>query len=257
MSESLLPTYQVIDIGGLLLLAFVTAAMVWRIRSGSIDFPRLGKARAAAADGATAKPRFLTQAISVLLLDVGASRPLRTCRTAKWSSHILIFWGFVFTVVATTLAVFMKPEGAVLPLDHPVKLFGNAGGVLLVVGCSAMFYARYQESGSVWHLSRSDYFLVALLFTAASGFLTEDAIYAFGRVSSITPFVYWTHMAIIVALLATAPYTKFTHAFYKPTWLLYQRLTGEPVLPGVESPYPMQPLAGTASGFRALDQEGN
>jgi len=145
----------------------------------------------------------------------------------KWSSHIMIFWGFMFTAVATVLAYFFKPEGAVLPLTSPVNMFGNSGGILLVGGCSAMFYTRFQESGSMWDLHRSDYFLLALLFTALSGFLTEDSIYSFGRGGEIVPFVYWGHMAIIVSLLATAPYTKFIHVLYKPSWILFERMESE------------------------------
>lgn len=220
-----LPTYQLIDAGGLVLLGYIIVVMTVRIRSGALDFPRFGKGAGNASE--EAKPGFVGQLLSVLLVDVAASKPLVTCNRVKWSAHILIFWGFVFTAIATTLAFFMKPEGAVLPLDHPVKLFGNTGGILLVVGCSAMFYARFQESGSMWHLQRSDYFLVALFLTAATGFVTENVIYAFGRAADVTPFVYWTHMAVIVALLATAPYTKFTHALYKPSWILRQRLSGE------------------------------
>ena len=79
----------------------------------------------------------------------------------------------------------------------------------------------------MWDLHRSDYFLLALLSTALSGFLTEDAIYSFGRGGEAVPFVYWGHIAVIVSLLATAPYTKFIHVFYKPSWILFQRLEGE------------------------------
>ncbi len=250
MTLAQLPTYQEIDAGGIVLLAFILTLMVWRIWSGALGFPQL---RAISRTGATggSDPRrrgLLSSLISVLLLDVGTSRPLETCSRVKRSSHVLIFWGFVFDGIATTLAYFMKPEGAVLPLDHPVKLFGNAGGILLVVGCAAMFSVRFQESGSIWDLHRSDYFLIALMLTPLSGFLVESSIYITGRDAMATPFFYWGHMAIIVALLATAPYTKFTHAFYKPSWILYERVTGEP---------PQSFAAGSSSsGVRASGTEG-
>lgn len=255
MTESLLPTYQMIDIGAILLLVFIVASMAWRISSGTLGFPRLSRRAGVEQKGAPAHPGILSQFVSVLLVDVGTSRPLRTCDRVKWSSHVLIFWGFIFTAIATTLAFFLKPEGAVLPLTNPVKLFGNAGGLLLVVGCAAMFYGRYQESGSMWHLHRSDYFLVALLLTTISGFVTENTIYAFGRGASVTPFVYWTHIALIVSLLATAPYTKFTHAFYKPSWILYQRIGGGQEPPTIEMPGPMTEQHGAALGPSKPDQE--
>lgn len=224
-----LPTYQEIDAGGLVLLGFILILMVWRIWSGALGFPNLRAAlRTNRATDTRRRSGLLSSLISVLLLDVGTSRPLRTCNRVKWSSHVLIFWGFVFDGISTTLAYFMKPEGAVLPLDHPVKLFGNVGGLLLVVGCAAMFSVRFQESGSMWDLNRSDYFLIALLLTPLSGFLVESSIYITGRDAVMTPFIYWGHLAIIVALLATAPYTKFTHAFYKPSWILYEKIGGDP-----------------------------
>jgi hypothetical protein len=255
MSTSLLPTFQMIDAGGLALLGFIVVSMAWRLRSGALGFPSFGSQAIRTEADTLPRQGAFRGLLSVLLLDVGASRPLRTCDKVKWSSHILIFWGFVFTGIATTLAFFMKPEGAVLPLDHPVKVFGNAGGILLVVGCSAMFYARFQESGSLWHLHRSDYFLVALLLTAATGFLTENTIYAFGRAASLTPYVYWTHMAVIVSLLATAPWTKFTHAFYKPSWLLYQKMTGQGEMK-TEAPAPVLPGPLGGPSIRSLDPEG-
>lgn len=245
MTGSLLPTYEMIDIGALALLAFIVVTMVTRIWSGALDFPSFRRTGSTASSQEAPRPDLVRSLLSVLVLDVGTSRPLKTCDKLKWSSHVMIFWGFVFTAIATTLAFFMKPEGAVLPLTSPVKLFGNAGGLLLVVGCAAMFTARYQESGSMWSLHRSDYFTIALLLTAVSGFLTENSIYAFGREGSVTPYVYWTHMAIIVSLLATAPYTKFTHAFYKPSWILRQKIQGEAEAPAI-------PLTVTESSIPAL-----
>ncbi len=225
------------------------------MRTGALGFPSFGSVSKTVDRDNPPRRGLLGSILSVLLLDVGASRPLTTCGKIKWSSHVLIFWGFVFTAIATTLAFFMKPEGAVLPLDHPVKIFGNAGGVLLVVGCSAMFYARFQESGSMWHLHRSDYFLVALLLTAVTGFLIENTIYVFGRADSLTPYIYWTHMIVIASLLATAPWTKFTHAFYKPSWILFQKMTGqEEVKGGAPAPGELGPLR--RLNVRPLDSEG-
>lgn len=252
---SLIPTYQEIDIGGTVLLVFILVSMVWRIRSGALGFPRMR------GTGETANPErrrgLLGSLAAVLLMDVGTSRPLATCNRTKRASHLMIFWGFVFDTIATILANFMKPQGAVLPLDNPVKLFGNTGGILLVVGCAAMFSVRLQESGSMWDLHRSDYFLVALMLTPLSGFLLESTIYTVGRGAAATPLFYWGHMAIIVALLATAPYTKFTHAFYKPSWILYERITGEPPTslgagnPGSGTPGPLP-----AAAHPGADQKG-
>lgn len=229
MKESLLPTYELIDIGALVILTIIIVGIVRGVRTRTLQFPRkeiktLMRKRPENSEGTITRSDWLKSLASVLLLDVGTSRTLRTCHKAKWASHVSIFWGFVFTAIATTLAFFLKPEGMILPLTHPIKIFGNLGGILIVVGCAAMFAVRYQESGSAWHLNRSDFFLIALFSAAVSGFAIQQAIYAFGRSGLTTSAVYWIHIALIVLLLATSPFTKFIHALYKPSWTLYDDL---------------------------------
>lgn len=243
----LLPSFEMIDIGALVLVGYIVIAMAARLRSGSLGFPRFRRPTDGSRHG------IIGQLATLLLVDVGTSKPLRTCDRVKWASHILVFWGFVFDGIATVLDDVMNRAGATLPLDHPVKIFGNTGGVLLVVGCCAMFYSRFQESGSIWDIHRSDFFLLALLSTAVTGFATEGAIYSLGRSVTETAVVYWAHLAAIVSLFATAPYTKFTHAFYKPAWILHDRVSpdgGRPAPARATDP-------GDSAGTRAPDLEGN
>lgn len=222
-----------IDIGAIVLLGYIVLAMAARLRSGSLVFPHFGRLARESRHGV------IGQLISLLLVDMGTSKPLRTCDRVKWTSHILVFWGFVFDSIATVLDDLMNHGGATLPLDHPVMLFGNSGGVLLVVGCCAMFYSRFQESGSIWDVHKSDFFLLALLLTAVTGFATENAIYSIGRSAIETAAIYWAHLAAIVTLFATAPFTKFTHALYKPAWLLRDKMLaggGQQAPAGVPGP---------------------
>lgn len=211
----LLPTYPLIDTAGVLLLVFIVISMAVRIRTGKLDLPQ-------------PRRELLGKFASVLALDVGTSRPLWTCNRAKWASHLFVFWGFVFLMVSTTLAYFFKPEGAVLPLTSSVNIFGNSGGAMVIGGFVVMFSVRFKESGSVWHINRSDLFLIFLFLATFTGFSTETAIYTVGRGAFTTAVVYWVHMFFDVMLLGTAPYTKFVHAFYKPTWLLQVRLEQRP-----------------------------
>lgn len=217
LSEGLLPTYKLIDIGAIVVVVLLIIGIVRGLQTGRFDFPRI---RALAVGGGDLVKSFM----SVLIADVGTTRVLRTCKIPKWVSHVLIFWGFVFAGIATTLAYLIKPEGAVLPLGHPVKIFGNLGGILLLIGCIAMFFVRYQQSGSPWHLNPADFFLIVLFLTTVSGFAVQQSIYTLGRNAPITAATYWTHMGIIVVLFITAPFSKFIHALYKPSWILYERL---------------------------------
>lgn len=211
----MLPSYALIDYAGLLLLSFIIVSLVVRAKTGKLDLPR-------------PRRELLLKVGSVLALDVGTSRPLWTCNKAKWASHLFIFWGFVFLMVATILAYFFKPEGAVLPLTSAVNMFGNSGGAMVIGGFVVMFTVRFKESGSVWHINRSDLFMIFLFLAAFTGFSTETSIYTLGRGAFTTAVVYWVHMFFVVVLLGTAPYSKFVHAVYKPTWLLHVRLEDAP-----------------------------
>lgn len=227
MSEGFLPSYELIDIGAITVLAIVIVGLLAAVASGRLHLPFGRRVESVGKVGggvrSTAGER-LAGVIRVLLLDVTTARVLNTCDRRKQAVHISIFWGFVFTAIATTLAFFMKREGDILALTHPVKIFGNIGGALLVVGCVGMFFIRYQESGSPWHLTRADFFLITLFLSAVAGFGIEQAIYTYGRTGLITTVAYWTHIVLVSMLFLTAPFSKFVHAIYKPSWILRDQL---------------------------------
>ena len=224
-----LPTYWLIDIGAVVILAVIAIGLIREVRTGRMDFPghRIRKMMQKKGGGENTLlgiTSLLTTSGSVFLQDVLGSRVLRTCSRGKWAAHLLVFWGFAFAALATTLAYFMKPEGTILPLENPVKIFGNLGGILLMIGCVGMFAVRFQETGSRWEINRSDIFLLLLLLTAATGFAVEVAIYAYGRTGLVTAAAYWAHIALLIGLLITSPITKFVHAIYKPYWLIHDHL---------------------------------
>ena len=232
---------QLVDIGGLILALVIILGLAVKIRQGVLHrffltnmFASMKSTLGKSGDKKTSKSSGLFQSLaSVFFLDVLTARPLQTCNKTKRLSHILIFWGFAFTGISTILAYLMNPNDLVLPLSHPVKIFGNVGGILLVAGFIGMFYIRYQENGSAWRLTKADYFLVTLFLTVITGFITQQMVYSFNTDLTVD-VAFWIHMVFIVLLLATAPFTKFGHAVYKPVWLLYDQLnakTEESLLP--------------------------
>ena len=229
---------ELIDLGSVIVLLVVVVGLGYRVKGGSLHhFDRWQVLNApAGAAGATSSSRAVVRSFFIVLFrDVFATKVLDTCSRLKRASHIAIFWGFAFLGISTTLAFITNPSNAVLPLTDPVKLFGNAGGVLVVVGFVFMFYVRYREQAPVWRLTRSDVFMLTLFLTVVTGFVTQQAVY-----SVAGPFwvsgTFWLHMVFVVVLLATAPFTKFFHAVSKPVSILYEevdeRLGREPVLPG-------------------------
>jgi nitrate reductase gamma subunit len=215
---------QFIDIGGIVLLAIVLIGLSMKISGGTLRrFPEWRILRQDASPRKKDSSSMLKGILNVIFVEAFTVKVLGTCDKVKRASHIAIFWGFVFTGVSTVLAYLTNPSDLVLPLTNPVKLFGNAGGIMIVGGLVAMFYIRYRERQSVWRIQRADYFLVVLLLTALTGFVTQQAIYTSS--DSLTVAVsFWVHIVMIVLLFATAPFTEFGHSLFKPIWLLYDNL---------------------------------
>ena len=219
---------QLIDIGGFVLLLIIILGLALKIKRGVLHrftflnvFSSTEGANNIAIKSVSRRTSLIQSIANVFFYDVLTTRPLSTCNKIKRASHLAIFWGFAFTGVSTTLAYLMNPQDAILPLTHPVKIFGNLGGILLVAGFVSMFYVRYQENGSAWKITRSDYFLIVLFLTVITGFITQEAVYATNDPFTVA-VTFWLHMVFIVLLLATAPFTKFGHAVFKPVWLLYE-----------------------------------
>lgn len=219
----------VIDIGGLLILLFVILGILYRVNKSALHHFFHWKIFSQAKSDSKA-----TSFFSVLLNEVFTFRVLQTCSRTKRLSHIAIFWGFVFLAISTTLAFLTNPTDLILPLYNPVKIFGNSGGILVVIGFIGMFYIRSREKVPIWRLNRSDLFLLTLFLAAVTGFITQQSIYS-SLGSYWVSASFWIHMVFVVMLLATAPFTKFFHAISKPVSLLYQEIEKrsgeEPLLP--------------------------
>ncbi|MDG6922413.1 MAG: hypothetical protein JRN67_03870, partial [Nitrososphaerota archaeon] len=145
-----------------------------------------------------------------------------------------IFWGFVFLAISTTLSFFTNPKNLILPLYNPVKIFGNAGGILIVIGFVGMFYARYREHLPIWRTNKSDFFVMVLFLSVITGFVTQQTIYSSAGAYWISG-AFWIHLILVTLLLVTAPYTKFLHSLTKPVSLFYEESDRRS---GVESALP-------------------
>ena len=234
----------VIDAGSLVVLFIVIIGILQRARRGSLHhffhwqiFTSL-RGGESSKEGAPSKNKGVVSSFfTILFYDVFATRVLATCSRAKRFSHLAIFWGFVFLAISTTLAFFTNPNNVILPLYNPVKIFGNAGGVLVIAGFIGMFYVRYREQLPIWRVSRSDMFLITIFLTVVTGFVTQQAIYS-ATGSFWISSAFWVHMVLVILLLATAPFTKFFHAISKPISLLYEeidrRSAREPLLPAAK-----------------------
>ena len=213
---------SLIDLAGFVLLGVVLVGLAVRASDGMFRrFPNW-RLQASATDGKPPGGGTVSGFFNVLFTQVFATTVLGTCDRTKRAAHLLVFWGFVFTGISTVLAWATNPQNLILDLTNPVKLFGNAGGILILIGFAAMFYVRYNEKKGMWHVTGGDYFILALLLTVVTGFITQQAVYSYPTADMIAA-TFWVHIGLVVLLLATAPFTKFGHALFKPVWLLYEK----------------------------------
>ncbi len=139
--------------------------------------------------------------------------------------HSLVFYGFLADIVSTTLAAIWQDfldRLPPFPLSSPPLLFGIAGGVAMIIGTTGLVYLKLRSPASLGdvQMTRMDLaFLCVLDLASITGMLT--------LVFRSTPFMgtmLTVHLAVLVALYATAPYGKFVHFVYRVAALVLNRV---------------------------------
>jgi citrate/tricarballylate utilization protein len=138
--------------------------------------------------------------------------------------HSLVAYGFLAAFVSTVLAALWQDLLGQLPpfpvLSPPV-LFGIAGGVAMTVGCTGLLYLKARSSQNLQSESMRQMdvaFLVVLNLASVTGLLTLAL-----RGTGLMGTALVIHLALLVALYATAPYGKFVHFVYRFAALLLYR----------------------------------
>ena len=170
--------------------------------------------------------------------DIATHRFFRLCRANKprGHAHMAVFYGFMLLVVATTLAFvytqFLDRELS-LSITSPVKLAGNTGGVLLLLGLTWLVWrrlARPEQAGSSGYF---DWYFVGILYAATiTGFAVEFIRFADLRVSAYS--MYLVHLVFYFMLFTYLPFTKFAHIIYRTLALTHAKRIGRS--PGTKSP---------------------
>jgi nitrate reductase gamma subunit len=213
-------TVEVVGFGALGILVVGVIARAWR-RTAPILVRETLDASAALGRRASVK------AFGTAAKEIALSGGMTECEDLQqWASHQLVMWGFVGLFATTVLDALVNPAAAPLALLHPVRLLGNATGIAFMTGLT-LALARRALLGHVRTSSRpGDWtFLLSLWGTGATGF----AVQWFADAGSPRPtaWLYVTHLVFIALILAAAPWTKFIHAAWRPTWVLYRALTAE------------------------------
>jgi hypothetical protein len=223
--KSIVPKFWIEVIGftavGIAILG--VALRTWR-RSAPVLLQETAVALRAAPgpDGPAGRRRALAAAAKEI-----AGGGMRDCEDfQQWLAHVLAMWGFVGLFITTSLDTIVNRPADPLTLLHPVRLLGNVSGIMFVTGLTLAIARRASLPAVRAASTRSDWtFLLSLWGTGVSGFAVQW--YADLGNRRGTAWSYIVHLVFIGLIIAAAPWTKFIHAVWRPTWVLYRSLLAE------------------------------
>jgi nitrate reductase gamma subunit len=156
----------------------------------------------------------------VIVGEVALQKSLDTCTDTcadrnRYRAHILLVWGFVGLMVATTLDYMIDAYGMPLSMYVPRGL-GIMSGLALICGSVYFVYKRLEskkEYATYTHFTDWT-FLLLLLAVGVTGFLLD--LFVLADIPILAYATYSLHLIVVFDLLITAPFTKFAHALYRP-----------------------------------------
>lgn len=188
--------------------------------------------------------RALGVALKSLVLDGLFVQSLWKKSKHLWAMHGLMLYGMLGLMLADILMQIYNPTRADLALSNPLKVLPITSGVMVLLGVLYVM-RRYKKDEYIDNgltLGR-DYLFVTLLFhTVLSGIFTLmiNRTTSFGWVMPI--YIY--HLGSISALIISAPFTRFQHAWIVPTMVALTRVTEAVVAAGGDLALSREPSPG-------------
>lgn len=142
----------------------------------------------------------------------------------RWFSHFVLVAGYVtmFGLTVVLLPYYLM-DGMLPPLTRAAAYFGAAaltGGVVLSIWGRIRKNSQHNK-----HSHFTDWsFLILLLLVAATGI----GVHVLKSLGFALP-TYWVfsiHLIFATTLLGIAPYMKWSHAFYRPFAILFNKMNG-------------------------------
>ncbi len=186
--------------------------------------------------GSTAAPamgplitKYLVPAVKEILAHTRFTKCGQTAERAK--GHKWLLWSFIILFFVTGIVFFINDFVYLLlglghftpmPLYNPIKILANIGAIMMIAGIWMIIQMRQQKTEEgVLKSSEQDWILIWLIFSVgATGIGAE-----FFRLLGIGPVaytVYIIHLATVVTLFLSLPYTKFAHLLYRTTAYVYE-----------------------------------
>jgi citrate/tricarballylate utilization protein len=155
----------------------------------------------------------------------GCYYPKRQPSSSRRLFHSLVFYGFTFDLLSTTLAgIYQDILGWMPPysLASAPVIFGTIGGIALVIGVTGLIALKIQSDRvptSTNSIGLDYLFLGSLGLTALTGLLLLLFRSTRGMGSLLT-----IHLGFVAVFFISAPYGKFVHSMYRSLALLRHRI---------------------------------
>jgi quinone-modifying oxidoreductase subunit QmoC len=183
----------------------------------------------------------LIGALIPAFIDIALHKKFATCDRGvfkrRWG-HFLVMWGFIGAAITSGFAVVYLYRETVffswlnlgysypVPITHWVKWLGNISAVALVLGGLLLWLNRRSTDDKLVGVTTAfdRFFLWVVLTVIATGVFTE--LFRFIAVPIVLACaVYVIHLAIVLTLFLTLPYSKFAHILYRTLAMAHERLT--------------------------------
>lgn len=188
---------------------------------------------AAPADGSVIK------AVTQAAMGVMIHEKLRKCVTnaPRATSHLLTMYGFIALMATTSMVAILYWanifgltgfEYHEIGISHParlvVKLTGNIGALMAVTGVTLIVVRRYGSKGGDAGVTGyyDSHFIFILYIAVITGILAE--LFRVADVAMLGFGAYFIHLVFVFALLAYAPFSKFSHLLYRFTALVHAKM---------------------------------
>jgi quinone-modifying oxidoreductase, subunit QmoC len=192
----------------------------------------------------TPRARPLLCALGRAVLEVIGHRKFSDCdgRRPAGYAHRAVFFGFLGLLAVSGIVALLLLAGGAYPLPalHPLKLLANVLAVLLVAGASFQLAGRIADAARGEASPFFDWiFLANLLLVGLTGIAVEALRYL--DIGAAAYPAYFAHLALVLVLLATLPYSKLAHAGYRVL-----AVAGRHYLAGIGEPLQAPPVAAQA-----------
>ena len=160
-------------------------------------------------------------------------KKFKSCEVSadRYSSHLLVFFGFAAAGIATALGVlYIDILGIHSPFSMDkgllIKLFGNIGAIGIVVGIGMMMSNRFKNAEKLNGVgSYFDWLLIGIIgIVGLSGFLAQLL-----RIMGVGPVaypMYYIHLVFVFSLFIYLPFSKLAHMFYRSAAMCFNKYSG-------------------------------